>query len=720
MDCLLGTIAHSKNAAGVRQTLEEHLANVAALAKKFASPFAQEKAAEYVAWAHDLGKMKASWQARVLRLEAGEKPQWEEMKHDHKMCGAAFVYASSKLASLLIAGHHGGIPDFSNFAAEIESGKWEVSRKELAERVEALQSSQLLSPHLTPDYFQLMMLFSCLVDADSIDTSAHFENRIVPPPFNTMAELFEKLLFVQIESTATEVVQSMRSAVRSACLAKASLSRGFFSLHAPTGSGKTISGGLFAASHAVDHGLSRIIYVAPYRTIIDQTADIYGGIFGDENVLPHHSTADFWAGSGEAEKLQRQLAENWDVPIVVTTSEQFFESLFSGRPGAARKLHNLVNSMIVVDEPQALPLHLLTPCMAALKSLVSQFGCSVLFMSATVPGLQRGPLLGRDTAIQNILDEDFVSVQRVTVDIDRFRNCYWSDVSQFMQGTKQSLSISNTKLGALRIFRALPASSRTYLSTWLCPTHRKEIIQSIKTKLTSGAACHVSSTQVIESGVDLDFPDTLLREKAPLDSLLQAFGRCNRNGNGQGLCYVFSPTEGNALKDYDKAISVVDVLLYERRLDAFAAETLSDYYEMLYAISNLDRKEIMKHVEGLNFETVRCGNEETGEGCFRLIANNQLHLIVEYGTAGQCKALQESVSAIKAKVLADEVPPRWATRRLQNFVVSVFPNVFEQLDHAFPLAIQHLFLNYYTWKGDYSGQTGLGDVIESLSSRNEE
>jgi CRISPR-associated endonuclease/helicase Cas3 len=720
MDCLVRTIAHSKNDAGVRQTLEEHLANVAALAQQFASPFAQEKAAEYVAWAHDLGKMKASWQDRVLRLEAGEKPQWEELKHDHKMCGAALVYATSKLASLLIAGHHGGIPDFSTFVSEIESGKWEASRKEVAERVEALQSSKPPSAHFATDYFQLMMLFSCLVDADSIDTSAHFENRIATPRFNTMEELFDKLLFVQIESSASDAVQSMRSAVRDACLAKASVPRGFFSLHAPTGSGKTISGGLFATSHAVHHDLSRIIYVAPYRTIIDQTADIYGGIFGDENVLPHHSTADFWTGSGEAEKLQRQLAENWDVPIVVTTSEQFFESLFSGRPGAARKLHNLVNSVIVVDEPQALPLRLLTPCMAALKSLVSQFGCSVLFMSATVPALQHGRLLGGDTAVHDILDKDFVSAQRVSVDIDHFRSCYWSEVSQFMEGTKQSLSIANTKIGALRIFRGLPMSSRTYLSTWLCPTHRKEIVKSIKTKLSSGAACHVSSTQVIESGVDLDFPDTLLREKAPLDSLLQAFGRCNRNGNGEGRCYVFSPTEGNALKDYDKAISVVNVLLYERRLDPFAAETLSEYYKMLYAISNLDSKEIMKNVEGLNFETVRCGNEETEEGGFRLIANDQIHLIVEYGTAGQCKALQEAVSAIKAKVAADEVPPRWATRRLQNFVVSVFPNVFEKLDRAFPLAIEHLFLNYYTWKGDYSGQTGLGDVIDSLSSRDEE
>jgi len=716
MSLLTEYIAHSRNESGARQTLEEHLTNVAALAAKFAEPFSQENAAEYVALAHDLGKAKASWQERLLRLEAGEKPEWDELKHDHKMAGAALVYATSKLAALVIAGHHGGIPDFSVMCEEVESGKWEESRRE----IQSLSQDFRTEKSLGSDYFQLMMLFSCLVDADSIDTGSHFGGRLVVPTLNTMDELFDKLLLVRLNGNSSEEVQDMRTAVRASCLEKASIKRGFFSLHAPTGSGKTISGGLWAAGHAVHSGLRRIVYVAPYRTIIDQTSDVYAGIFGDENVLPHHSTADFWTGSGEEEKLQRQLAENWDVPVVVTTSEQFFESLYSGRPGAARKLHNLVNSVIVVDEPQALPLHLLTPCMAALKALVSQFGCSVLFMSATVPTLQDSRLLG-DVSVTNVLDEDFISARRVTVNIDRFRSCYWSDVSRFMSETSQSLAIANTKAGALRIYRGLPVMSRTYLSTWLCPAHRRKVVAKIKTLLQSGAKCHVASTQVIEAGVDLDFPDVLLREKAPLDSLLQAFGRCNRNGKGNGHCYVFSPAEGNALKDYEKAISVVNHLLYEKGLDAFASETLSTYYEMLYAISNLDSKEIMKHVENLNFETVRYGNDETEEGGFRLIANDQVHIIVEYGTAEQIAKLREAVEAIKMKVAAEEIPPRWAVRRLQNFVVSVYPSTFDKLGRAFPLALDHLFLNYYVWQGpDYNESTGLGDIIDSLSGKDED
>jgi CRISPR-associated endonuclease/helicase Cas3 len=594
---------------------------------------------------------------------------------------------------------------------------------------ESLHFEQRNVPIARHDYYALMMLYSCLVDADAIDTSAHAGDRIAIPQMLGMEDLQDKLLMLNVNVKSSAEVQRMRSEVRNACLVSAPSKKGFFSLHAPTGSGKTISGALWAAGHGEAHGMSRIVYVAPYRTIIDQTADIYAGIFGEENVLAHHSTADFWTAK-DAGRMQRQLAENWDVPVVVTTSEQFFESLHSARPGASRKLHNLVNSVVIIDEPQAIPLRLLTPCMASLKALVEQFGCSVLFMSATVPTLQNRRLLG-DVQVQSILDKDFTAPQRVTVNIDRFKSCYWSDVSTFMLQHNQSLAISNTKKGALAIYKALGqnesghldarnVASRVSLSTWLCPSHRRVVVADIKERLLNGKPCHVSSTQVIEAGVDLDFPDVLLREKAPLDSLLQAFGRCNRNGNGMGQCYVFSPAEGNSLKDYDKAISVVNALLYEKKLDAFDPATLSEYFRMLYAISNLDVKEIMQNIEALNFETVRNGNEDTEQGGFRLIEDGQVHLIVEYGTAEQRKELRRAIEHIKVKVAAEDIPLRWATRYLQNYVVSVFPSTFNKLSKAFPLAVEELYLNYFVWSGDYSQRTGLGDVIDSLSGGQDE
>ena len=723
MDTLTQAIAHSKGKDGTRQTLQEHLSNVAALAAEYATAWGAQDAATFIGLTHDLGKLKATWQERILDLEAWDedgkpsagKPVFVEMKHDHKMAAAAYVYEKyhDVQNALLIAGHHGGIPDFAKFVTEMESGKWNAGRQEIVERVGTLQ---IPKPHLeTYDYFALMMLYSCLVDADCVDTSQHHDGRLVGM-FATMDQLFDKLLLLQVESNASLAVEKMRQQVREACIFKAPSAKGFFNLHAPTGSGKTISGGLFATSHAVFNDLRSIVYVAPYRTIIDQTADVYASIFGAENVLAHHSTSDFWHGTGSSEKLQRQTAENWEgVPVVVTTSEQFFESAFSGRPGAARKLHNLAKTLIVIDEPQALPARLLIPCLAFLKTLVENFGCSVLFMSATVPPLET--LL--DTHVVQLLNSTFKPAKRVTVDIDKFNSCLWSDLSSFMSATKQSLSIANTKAGALRIFKGLPQASRTYISTWLCPAHRKVVINGVKAKLKAGAGCHVASTQVIEAGVDLDFPDTLLREKAPLDSLLQAFGRCNRHGLGSGKCYVFSPLEGNQLHDYDKAISIVNHLLYEKRLDAFNATTLEKYYTMLYAISNLDALDVMTHVNALNFETVRDGNDE-GEGGFRLIADGQVHLICAYGTAEQRHGLQDAIDAIKSKVADDDIPPRWATRRLQNFVVSVYQKTFEKLDGAFPLGLTHLFLNYYVCSVDYSAQTGLGSVIDSLNSGHDE
>lgn len=724
MEALIQAIAHSRGKDGTRQTLQEHLSNVATLAAGYASAWGGQDAATFLGLTHDLGKMKATWQERILDLEAWDdagkppagKPVFVEMKHDHKMSSAAYVmqkYHADALA-LLVAGHHGGIPDFNKFITEMESGKWDASRDEVINLCQThgfvMGKKQPVSSDGICDYFALMMLYSCLVDADCVDTSAHHEGRLVGT-FDTMDALFDKLLLLQVDSDASAAVNKMRQDVREACIFKAPAPKGFFNLHAPTGSGKTISGGLFATSHAVFNSLDRIIYVAPYRTIIDQTAEIYAGVFGDSNVLAHHSTSDLWHGTGEQEKLQRQTAENWEgVPVVVTTSEQFFESLFSGRPGAARKVHNIANSMIVIDEPQALPARLLIPCMAALKAMVNQFGCSVLFMSATVPPLET--LL--DTHAVQLLDGTFKAAQRVTVDIEKFSDSKWSDLSTFMATTKQSLAIANTKAGALRIFKGLPMVSRTYLSTWLCPAHRKVVINGVKAKLKTGKACHVASTQVIEAGVDLDFPDTLLREKAPLDSLLQAFGRCNRHGKGHGQCFVFSPIEGNQLTDYDKAISIVNHLLYVKKMDAFDAATLEKYYTMLYAISNLDGLDIIKHVTALNFETVRDGNEEGDEGGFRLIADGQVHLICEYGTADQKHGLQDAIAAIKSKVADDDIPPRWATRRLQNFVVSVYPRTFEKLDAVSD--IEPLFLNYHVWKGDYSDQTGLGDVIDSLSA----
>lgn len=702
-------LAHSLNKAGKRQTLAEHLNNVAALTQEFAAIFGEEGVARFIALIHDIGKAKGTWQERLMQLERGLRPAFDETKSDHKMAGAAYAYTLSATAALTVAGHHGGIPDLSALKKEMETGKWDESRDEALHNLgEAGLEIPTLLKDIAEDYFRVLMLFSCLVDADSIDTSSHFLLRLEVPQFDCLSTLFEKMLAAKPScASASGEVIAMRQTVRDACMSSATKARGVFSLHAPTGSGKTISSALFALKHAAHHGMNRFIYVAPYRTIIDQTASVYESILGEKNVLAHHSTSDFWTGSGQEDKVQRQIAENWDVPVVVTTAEQFFESLYSGRPGASRKLHNIVNSVIVIDEPQALPISLLTPCCAALKALVHEYGCSAMLTTATMLPLEHEGLVGHEVTC--ILGNE-VKLTRVEVNLDEFKGSLWSDIAAFMSQQKQVLSISNTKAGALRIYESLPKESRVYISTWLCPAHRQKMIQQVRTALQAGESCHVSSTQVVEAGVDFDFPDVMFREKAPLDSILQAFGRCNRNGLGHGVGYVFAPVEGNRLPDYRIGIACVDELLYEQGRDPYDAQTLRDYYTMLYSQKNLDAHDIMQQVEALAFQTLR--DSEDG---FRLIRTPQEHLVISYGSDEELDKLHEAVTQIEKAIKNDEVMPRWAIRRLQKHVVSVYPRTLVKLEETYPLAVTHLLLNYHLWTGAYSGTTGLGNVIASLS-----
>jgi CRISPR-associated endonuclease/helicase Cas3 len=696
-------LAHSRNPSGVQQALEEHLHKVADLAGAFASEFNEERAGRVAGLLHDLGKAKQSWQERLRALEAGVKPKWNEVQHDHKMTSAAYAWDRGfRDIAQIIAGHHGGMLDHGDFQNAMLAGMYTEGMRE--GELDSYSSESSLQ------FYRLLMIFSCLVDADSIDTGAHFHERLTASTL-CLAELNTRLLSQALPtSSVSEQVLRLRENVRQACLAAVTAKKGFFSLSAATGSGKTISGALFAVGHAAHHRMARVVYVAPYRSIIDQTAAVYKSVFSDESVLAHHSTSDFWTDEGGDGRLQRQMAENWaDVPIVVTTAEQFFESAYSSRPGASRKLHNIVNSVVIIDELQAIPLRLLTPCIAFLKALVHDFRCTVLIMTGTMPPLRHQALLGSDTNVTPIASPKSTSLRRVRIFKSRFNNCYFSTIAAFMRKREQALAIANTRSGALEIYRNLPISSRTYISTWLCPLHRSEIIEDIRTKLKSSSRCHVASTQVIEAGVDFDFPDLLLREKAPLDSMIQAFGRCNRNGGGRGHCYIFSPTIGNKLPEYDAGIAVVNELLYRRRLNPHNPKTMTLYYELLYLKKNLDVDDIMDQVGKLNFQSVR---DE-----FRLIKDNQVNLVVSYGSMEQKTKLQEASEFIR-KGIANDLPVhtyRWAVRCLQGYVVSLYPETFEKVNKAFPQAAKELFLNYFEWKGDYSETVGLGNVAAALN-----
>jgi CRISPR-associated endonuclease/helicase Cas3 len=446
-------LAHSRNPSGVQQSLEEHLYNVADLAEAFASEFNEGRAGRLAGLLDDLGKAKPAWQERLHALESGAAPQWNEIQHDHKMTAAAFAWERGfRDIAQVIAGHHGGTLDFSDLQNAMESGTYNDGMREACGRLQDYlrDLGSYGSDSSLHSFYRLLLIFSCLVDADSIDTSAHFRERLAASTLS-LAELNTRLLSQTLNASSVgEQVLRLRENVRQACVAAVTAEKGFFSLNAATGSGKTISGALFALGHGTHHRMSRVVYVAPYRSIIDQTAAVYKNVFGDENVPAHHSTSDFWTDVGGDGRLQRQMAENWaDVPIVVTTAEQFFESAYSSRPGASRKLHNIVNSVVIIDELQAIPLRLLMPCIAFLKALAHTFKCTVLIMTGTMPPLRHKALLGPDANIRPIAPAKSISLRRVRIFKSRFNNCYFSTIAAFMSKHNQALAIANTRSGAL-------------------------------------------------------------------------------------------------------------------------------------------------------------------------------------------------------------------------------------------------------------------------------
>ena len=695
--------------------LEDHLAGVAAIAGCHARAFGAEDWARLAGLWHDLGKYRPAFQAYIRNASGFEAEnahvEGVGKRVDHSTAGAVHAIAElgeggGRLLAYLIAGHHAGLPDWNGSNASLFQ-RLEAARRQghLTEALGQQPSPAILRGQVPTSrprgsakdlHLWLRLLFSCLVDADFLDTEHYMDpetalQRACHPPLSDLLARFTDHIGRLSAGAGSSPVNRLRAVVLKQCIERAGEDRnnGLYSLTVPTGGGKTFSSLAFALHHAIRHRKRRVVYAIPYLSIIEQTADVFRGIFG-EDLVEHHSNLD-----PDRETLRSRLAaENWDAPLIVTTNVQLFESLFAARTSRCRKLHNLVDSVVILDEAQLLPTEFLEPCLAAIRTLSAEYGVTFVLCTATQPAFAPRVINGKPFAglpdmrelmqggphVQSPRDL-FSELERVEVSWpDPPQVTQWDELATRIRAHDQALVIVNRKRDARDLAQQLPDA--LYLSTDLCGAHRAERIAEIRDRLAanrerirggfSPLPLHVISTQLIEAGVDVDFP-IVFRALAGLDSIAQAAGRCNREGclkQGdhpvKGLVQVFvapDPAPRGLLLKGEQATREL--------LAADASPTLTPalferYFRLWFAALNtFDKGDIL----GL----LQCGKgleisfREAAER-FRLIADEGSPVIVHWGEAEKWLGLLQSAG-----------PDRWLMRKLQRYSVNVRRDCLERL-----------------------------------------
>ena len=605
-------IAHYREQDQVAQTVKEHLDGTAKLAERFAAPFQSSELAGLCARIHDMGKYSEAFQKRI---------RGGKLRPDHSTAGAQALFRQNpkigKLLAYCVAGHHGGLPDGGD-QTDTEADTTLAGR--LLRKLEphdaffaendlpaiptqpfALQPASRKSIGFTLSFY-IRMLYSCLVDADFLDTERFQSNGTIDREIPSDLELLSHRLDQKLETFghSDRPIDQKRCAILRDCIDASVHPRGLFSLTVPTGGGKTLSSLAFALRHALKNGLDRIIYVIPYTSIIEQNGAVFSELLGAESVLQHHSNFDFSADDEHGIlKKQKLASENWDMPLIVTTNVQFFESLFSNRPSRCRKLHNIANSVILFDEAQMLPTEYLRPCTQAISELVRNYRCTAVLCSATQPALGR---FFPPSAIQEIC-KDTDGLYRF---FQRTRMVLRGELSndalcEELQRLSQVLCIVNTRSHARALYHAVGGSDSFHLSTLMCPIHRKAVIDEIRRRLRAGTDCRVFSTQLIEAGVDVDFP-VVYRAMAGIDSLVQSAGRCNREyRHSVGDVFVFEPEPAYQPRSHSlRRPAELARNILQKHPDPLSLKTIHTYFTRLYEVSgddSLDIKDICRKLE---------------------------------------------------------------------------------------------------------------------------
>lgn len=601
-------IAHKKD-NGEIQTVKEHLVGTAELCSRFADSFGAGDLGKLCGMAHDIGKYSDGFQRRIK--EDGPKV-------DHASAGAIECWKLRQpIASMCIMGHHGGImnrgtkddsPLENTFQGRLNRYKTNQKYDYSAWQNECIlpTATTTYPTTLLPFSFSTRMLFSCLVDADFLDTANFMGNPREGvtadwDKLNAQLDRYtEKWYPPQNELNATRCTILDKCKVEG-CNASSSL----YTLTVPTGGGKTVASLAFALRHARATGKDHIIYVIPYASIIDQTAKEFRNIFGDGTVLEHHSGIVYDdEDENEQDPMIKKLkyaTENWDMPIIVTTAVQFFDSLYSNLPSRCRKLHNIANSVIIFDEAQMLPLPYLRPCVYAISQLVQSYRATAVLCTATQPALgEIFKVYGQNTPTeicpQNLRNNDIFK----RVCFGKLGKLLKSELADRLNAHNQVLCIVNSRAAAKELYESLNEEGRYHLSTLMPPSERSKQLEKIRKALKNGMPCRVVSTSLIEAGVDVDFP-TVYREISGLDSILQAAGRCNREGKrprDESEVFIFS-SEWRAPQILDTAIGVCRGIL-QTTDDPSDERTISEYFNTYLPTKGEEAQDTHRILEKLN------------------------------------------------------------------------------------------------------------------------
>jgi CRISPR-associated endonuclease/helicase Cas3 len=724
--------AHTKgNDKAEWQSVLQHLTATAELARELGEDTGLADFAYAAALLHDLGKYAPEFQRR---LEGSSE------KVDHATAGAKEIEQLmisrgqpmiGRLLAYCIAGHHGGLPDGGSPVDTEDdvtlSGRMKRALKDYSAYTTEIDLSFLSVPTRFPEGFQpiqgassfsvafaVRMIFSILVDADFLETETFCNGGKKPRgEYTSITNLSQQFsAYLQRFANPVREIDFRRSSTLNECMARGDLPTGLYSLTLPTGAGKTIASMAFALRHAVKHGLKRIIYVIPYTSIIEQNAAVFKGSLSgfEDHILEHHSNFE-WEPVREEPHEQNQnsalaklkwAAENWDIPIIVTTNVQFFESLFANRNSRSRKIHNLARSVIIFDEAQMLPREYIKPCIYSVVELVQNYGATAVLCTATQPAL--GRFLPRGILVQELISnpqKEFDYYRRVQVkQLGRQTD---ADLLERLNSHKQVLCIVNTRKHARALFEGLQGKGCFHLSTLMCAVHRREIVAEIRQRLAQDLPCRVVSTQLIEAGVDLDFP-VGYRALSGLDSIIQSAGRVNReNKRAEGFLYVFDPDSDYARyvpKYIEQTAQAAKIVLRSHSSDPISLEAVQAYYNLLFGMSDpdiFDSKKILSCFEkGGNPPTFHYA---TAADNFKLIENDTVPVIVAYEPDVVNPLLEE---------LEKTLLPRTVLRKLQPFTVNIYQPEYQALVREGAVRLyagRYAVLNQPI--GRYSPQTGL-------------